>query len=420
MVTTRRSEDPWQREFYGLTSDVFMLHRFLPFGAYPAFLTYLIESRQPDVLCLNHSELGYRLLPWLKDAFPTLPIVDLVHVVIEDWKDGGFPRLSCRSRPWLVRTIATSQALRRWLIANGANGEAVDAVYTGIDAARWTRSTDLAETARGRWKIPADRPVILYAARFAAQKQPRLLPGIVQKLEARGRKFTLLLVGDGPERTWLEEHLHRRHPGSVKMLGAVDLDEMRLMMSASDLLLLPSREEGIALVLFEAMSMGVVPVATDVGGQRELVTPDCGVLLAFDEQLGDAVVEALDTLLTDEPLRRQLAGAGRRRVEEQFRLEQTGAQLNAIFRGVIRQTGETLKARASPVDIGEIAGDLAELQEDSLAPDAWDQQLREGRWLPVAASRVADLLRRSPLRLWFRRFEIRYGTRMGRWIVRRH
>ena len=100
---------------------------------------------------------------------------------------------------------------------------------------------DLAETARERWKIPADRPVILYAARFAAQKQPRLLPGIVQKLEARGRKFTLLLVGDGPERTWLEEHLCRRHPRSVKMLGAVDLDEIRLMMSASDLLLLPSR-----------------------------------------------------------------------------------------------------------------------------------------------------------------------------------
>ena len=79
-----------------------------------------------------------------------------------------------------------------------------------------------------------------------------------------------------------------------------------------------------------------------------------------------------------------------------------------------------LKARVSPVDIGAIAGDLAELQEDTLAPDAWEQQLREGRWLPVAASCVADLLRHSPLRLWFRRFEIRYGTRMGRWITRRH
>jgi hypothetical protein len=229
----------------------------------------------------------------------------------------------------------------------------------------------------------------------------------------------LLLVGDGPEGPWLEQHLCRRHPRSVKMLGPLDLGEMRLVMSASDLLLLPSRDEGIALVLFEAMSMGTVPVATDVGGQRELVTPESGILLPFDGRLADAVVEALDALLADEPLRHRLAGAGRKRVEELFRLDQTGTQLNAIFQGVMRQREAPLKARASPVDIGAIAGELAELQADSLAPDAWDQQLREGRWLPMLASRFANLLRRSPLRLWFRRFEIRYGTRMGRWITRR-
>ena len=43
-----------------------------------------------------------------------------------------------------------------------------------------------------------------------------------------------------------------------------------------------------------------------------------------------------------------------------------------------------MKARAAPVNIGAIAGDLAELQADSLSADAWDQQLREGRWLPLA------------------------------------
>jgi glycosyltransferase involved in cell wall biosynthesis len=418
VVTTRNSEDPWQYKFHELTSDVFMLHRFLPFDAYPAFLAYLIESRQPDVVCLNHSELGYRLLPWLKEAFPVLPIVDLVHIVMDDWKDGGFPRHSCRSRPWLTRTVATSQALQRWLIGHGANGEAVDLVYTGIDAAHWTRSAELTKIARERWKIPADRPVILYAARFTDQKQPRLLPEIVRKLEARGRKFILLLVGEGPESAWLEQHLCRGNPRSVKMLGSVDLDEMRLVMSASDLLLLPSRSEGIALVLYEAMSMGVVPVATDVGGQNELVTPDCGVLLPFNERLVDAMVEALDALLTDEPLRRRLASAGRKRVEERFRLDQTGERMNAIFRDAMRRGEPLLKARATPVDIGQIAGELAELQADDFGSDAWTQQLQEGRRLVLLASLLAGWIRRSPLRLWFRRFEIRYGTRVGRWIVR--
>lgn len=420
VVTTRYSEDPWQDRFYGLTSDVFMLHRFLPFDAYPAFLAYLIESRQPDIVCLTHSELGYRLLPWLKEAFPALPIVDLVHIVMGDWKDGGFPRYSCRSRPWLTRTVATSRAVQKWLISNGANGDAVDLVYTGIDAALWTRAAELTEDARERWKLPRDRQVILYAARFAAQKQPRRLPDIVAKLEARGRKFTLLLVGDGPERPWIEEHLCRGHPRTVRMIGPVDLDEMRLVMSASDLLMLPSQSEGIAIVLFEAMSMGVVPVATDVGGQGELLTGDCGMLLPFDERLNDAMAEALDALLTDEPLRRRLATAGRKRVEEQFRLEQMGAQMNALFRGVMRRGDAPLKARAMPSDMEGIAAELAKLQANDLEVDAWERQSREGRKLLRLVSLLAGWLRRSPLRFWFRRLEIRHGTRMGRWIVGRH
>jgi len=419
VVTTRRSWDPWLREFRDLTSDVFMLHRFLAFEAYPAFIEYLIESRQPDVVYLSHSELGYRLLPWLKDAFPPLPVVDLVHVVMDDWKEGGFPRLSCRARPWLARTVATSQAVRRWLADNGADAETLEQVYTGIDAAHWTRSAELVETARERWRIPADQPVIVYAARFAPQKQPRLLPQIVESLEARGRSFVLLIVGEGPDRQWLEEHLCRGQAHSARMLGPVGPEAMRLVMSAADLLMLPSLSEGIALVLFEALSMGVVPVSTEVGGQRELVTPDCGVLLPADERLAGAMVESIDALLRDGPLRDRLSAVGRKRVREHFQLDQTGEQMNAIFRGAVRSGEAPLKARTSPANVGAVAGDLAELKAEDLGADAWNQRLREGGWLPRLVSFSAGLLRRSPLGRPFRKFELRYGTRVGRWLVRR-
>jgi hypothetical protein len=130
-------------------------------------------------------------------------------------------------------------------------------------------------------------------------------------------------------------------------------------------------------------------------------------------------VEALDRLNTDEPLRCRMAAAGRQRVEEHFRLDQTGERINSIFRGTMSRGGTPLKARVTPVDIGKIAGELAELQADSLCADPWDQQVREGRWAPLLVSLIAGWLRRSPLRHWFRRFEIRYGTRLGRWIVRR-
>ena len=97
------------------------------------------------------------------------------------------------------------------------------------------------------------------------------------------------------------------------MLGPVGPEAMRLVMSAADLLMLPSLSEGIALVLFEALSMGVVPVSTEVGGQRELVTPDCGVLLPADERLAGAMVESIDALLRDGPLRDRLSDFARER-----------------------------------------------------------------------------------------------------------
>jgi glycosyltransferase involved in cell wall biosynthesis len=419
VVSTRASGDPWLREFRTLTNEIFMLHRFLAFDAYPAFFAYVIESRQPDVVYLSHSELGYRLLPWLKTAFPDLPVVDLVHIVADGWKDGGFPRLSCEARPWLARTVATSQAVRRWLNENGAKAETLEQVYTGIDSTLWSRSTRLTQIARERWRIPSDRPVILYAARFTEQKQPRLLPEIVAKLEALGWSFILLLAGDGPDREWLDEHLCRWHTHTVRMVGPARPDEMRLLMGASDLLILPSRSEGIALVLFEALSMGAVPVATDVGGNRELVTPDSGFIVPVDRRTADAIVESLDALMRDESLRERLAMCGRKRVEDQFRLDETGARMNAILRGVMQSREAPLAARAPPADMAATAGDLAKTGAEDAGSDEWNQRVGEGRWLPTLVSFSAGLLRRSFLRRGFRRLELRYGTRLGRWIAGR-
>jgi len=55
-------------------------------------------------------------------------------------------------------------------------------------------------------------------------------------------------------------------------------------MAAADILLLPSVNEGLAIVLLEALAMELVPVAADVGGQRELLTPDCGFLIPVERQ----------------------------------------------------------------------------------------------------------------------------------------
>ena len=104
-------------------------------------------------------------------------------------------------------------------------------------------------------------------------------------------------------------------------------------MSASDILLLPSKFEGIALVLYEAMSMGLVPISGAIGGQAELVTPTCNCGMLIDTPhwslltdgppvtaLGQRYVGAVITLLRNLTKMHEMGQRARERVIQNFEL----------------------------------------------------------------------------------------------------
>lgn len=120
----------------------------------------------------------------------------------------------------------------------------------------------------------------------------------------------LTIVGDGALRGELERAalpLGDR----VRFLGALPVGQaVRAVMQAHDLLVLPSRGEGLPRVVIEAMAVGVPCVATDVGGTAELLNPD--QLVPADA--AGALARAIDALAAAPGLRRELADAGRTRV----------------------------------------------------------------------------------------------------------
>jgi glycosyltransferase involved in cell wall biosynthesis len=92
------------------------------------------------------------------------------------------------------------------------------------------------------------------------------------------------------------------------------------VMTAADLVLLPSVAEAFGLVAAEALYLGVPVVATRVGGIPEIVSDGVdGILVTAADS--DALAEAVAGLLQDEPRRLRLAGAGRAKVMERFRFE---------------------------------------------------------------------------------------------------
>ncbi len=158
-------------------------------------------------------------------------------------------------------------------------------------------------------------------ARLAAIKDHATLFRACASLVSLGCRFKLYVVGDGPLRKELN--------GLVTSLALLDHVEfmgergdIAHIMKGLDVFVLSSVSEGISLTLLEAMSTGLPVVATNVGGNPEVVIDSVtGFLVpAKDPQ---KMAEQIKTLITNPDLRVEMGMKGRQRVVEQFSLAET-------------------------------------------------------------------------------------------------
>jgi glycosyltransferase involved in cell wall biosynthesis len=355
IVTTLRSDSAWEPEFARYTPDIFHLHDFLPPDQHPRFLRYMIRSRRPGVVFASHSEFAYLITPYLRAHCPAPVYLDYCHIEMEDWMGGGYPRFSVASQAHFDLNIVSSQHLRKWMKERGGNDEKIEVLYTNVDTSRWTPIPSAREGLRRTWRVDDDTPVILFSGRICSQKQPMVLARTLEELATRNLRFKLVIAGDGEDRGALEEFVRRRRLGErVQFLGEISNREMRHVMSAADLFFLPSQWEGIALALFEAMAMELAIVGADVGGQRELVTPELGKLLPRGDEATEAkaYADALEPLLLNPKLRRSRGKRGRERVEANFRLDAMVDRFVSLV-GVARKRREKNKADLLSPELGD-------------------------------------------------------------------
>lgn len=116
--------------------------------------------------------------------------------------------------------------------------------------------------------LPANAKVLLYAGRFAAEKNLGVLADAVRRL---GAPHVLVCVGDGPAPP--------RGPGVLCLPFAQGVRDLAILMASADLFVHAGREETFGLAVLEAMACGCPVVAACAGGLRELV----------DEQVGHCV-----------------------------------------------------------------------------------------------------------------------------------
>lgn len=177
----------------------------------------------------------------------------------------------------------------------------------------------------------AGNPVVLFVGRLAAEKE---LPTLIRAFAElrRKTKATLILLGDGPLRSVLEDLAQSEGLGSnVRFTGAADSATVRSYLQASDVFALLSSLEGLPVALLEAMSAGLPAVVSDISANRQLIDHERNGLVT---KLGDiaAVTAAFHRLISDHELRQQLGRQARLRVVSSFSTEIVAASYEAMFR----------------------------------------------------------------------------------------
>jgi glycosyltransferase involved in cell wall biosynthesis len=117
-----------------------------------------------------------------------------------------------------------------------------------------------------------------------------------------------VIAGEGPLRAELEAQATRLGIAQRVMFAGARSDARQLMREAAAVLV-PSRWEGLPLVVLEALAAGTPVVATAVRGMRELLTPETAALVPPDDP--DALAQALRRILTDDGYASALETAGR-------------------------------------------------------------------------------------------------------------
>ena len=387
IATTLTSEHPWHRHFYTATHDIFHLTNFLDESHWLAFIRYILESRQIDIVLISNCYIAYYFIPILRAEFPNIAFVDYTHVLDLGWRGSGYPRLSCKFDRLLDCQIVSSQNLARsYQSLSDRSTDKLKVCYTNVDTDKWVLDSAKRHELRSSLGIATDRIVLLFPARIVEQKRPLLLVDIISQLAAKSLPISVLILGDGHLLPAMKTKMSQLGVDSlVQILPPVSPDQMLAFYSASDILLLPSEYEGLSISIYEAMSMQLPIVAADVGGHAELLTPGTGCLIPKGQ--GDtseiaAYLAALVPLIEDARFRNQMGLLARQRVVASFSLANMGDHMEAIFAEAI-QLSQTRQSVAFDLQIATEVLTLAleyVHKEQSLA-NLWNEkcQLEEER-----------------------------------------
>lgn len=202
---------------------------------------------------------------------------------------------SCLHRRLIVKALrraaqifAVAEFLKRYAVGLGIQEGKILVVGNGVDTRKFQPLSRA--SARHQLNLPPNIPVVISVGGLVERKGFHRVIACLPSLHSKFAGIRYLVVGGpGPEGDWSDilrqqvAQLGLEH--TVTFLGVVSPGDLKVALSAADIFVLATRNEGWANVFLEAMACGLPVITTDVGGNAEVVNrPELGTLVPFDDQ----------------------------------------------------------------------------------------------------------------------------------------
>lgn len=231
------------------------------------------------------------------------------------------------------RIVTVTEAIRRQLVAGGlATEDRVVTMAGGVDVDRFRPDARPVRDSgiRAVLGVPPDVPIIGLVSGFRVMKGQRTAVEAAARLAAEGRRFHLLLIGEGPFAARVRAQVEAaRLRDRISILGFVD--DLPATMAALDIALYSALEsDGMSRVLFEYLASGVPVVASRVGVVPEILEDGRTALLVPAGEPGP-LGEAVARLLDDPARRREIGAAGAALVHARYSGARLAERLTAMY-----------------------------------------------------------------------------------------
>lgn len=277
-----------------------------------------------------------------------LPAVFHIHSIEEQRALGGgsetIKEIERIAAKYADKIITVSYSMKDFLVSLGYPKDKIEVVYNGIDTEKYSLKNvnwKLVEELKNRYKIENEK-VILFVGRLTWIKGVYNLLRAMVEINKKFDDVKLVILGKGEEYSNLLQLKQQLNLNNVEIYSKWVSEEERIAHYAlADLCVFPSINEPFGIVSLEAMSMEkpVVVGAKNVNGLKEQVIPSgenrCGVHVNGEDPLD--IAWGIEVVLSNLEEAKKWGKNGRKRVEENFKIEYTAKKTLEIYESLLRK-----------------------------------------------------------------------------------